>query len=75
MIWKMCFLVNFKILEVFLKTLTADHKYPVWDCKNLPFRIYLILLKKRKSLPQFFVPFLELAANFKHFKKREGRHS
>ena len=39
MIWKMSPLVKFEILRVFVKTLTADDKYPFWDCENFQFPI------------------------------------
>ena len=35
-------LVKFEILSVFVNTLTADEKYPVQDCENLPFFIQRI---------------------------------
>ena len=34
MIWRMSALVKYEILGVFVNTLIADHKYPVWDCEN-----------------------------------------
>ena len=39
MIWEMSPLVKFEILRVFVKTLTADDKYPFWDCENFQFPI------------------------------------
>ena len=39
MIRKISPLMKFQILEVFVNTLTADYKYPVPDCENLPFPI------------------------------------
>ena len=32
-------LQKFEMLEVFVKTMTADDKYRVWDCENLLFPI------------------------------------
>ena len=43
MIWKKSPLVMFYILVVLLNTLSADHKYPVRDCENLPFPIQMQL--------------------------------
>ena len=43
MSWKVCLFVEFEILGVFVSTLTADHKYAVWDCENLPLPIEMIL--------------------------------
>ena len=34
MIWKISPLLKLKILGAFVKTLTANDKYPVWDCEN-----------------------------------------
>ena len=39
--WKIYLLFNFEILEVFVKTLTADEKYPVLYYQNLQFPIQL----------------------------------
>ena len=42
-------LVLSEILEVFVNTLTAESKYPVQDCENLPFRSQMQFSEKRKS--------------------------
>ena len=47
------------ILVVFDNRLTADSKYPLEDCENLQLSIQMELSEKRKSISQFFVPFLE----------------
>ena len=39
MIWKNSPLVKYEVLGAFVNTLTADHKYPVWDCEKLTFAI------------------------------------
>ena len=54
----MCPLVLGEIVGVFFNTLTDDDKYPVQDCKNLPLPIQMQKSSKRKTLFQFFVPFL-----------------
>ena len=46
-------------LGVFINTLTADDKYRVQDCKNLPFPIQM-------QFSQFLMPFLEYTSNFRH---------
>ena len=66
-------LVLSEILEVIVNTLTADDKYPVQDCKNLPLGIQMQLSEKKIS--QFFVPFLQSTSNFKHLEKKDDRHS
>ena len=59
MIWKISPLVKFNISSVFIDTLTADEKYPVWDCEDLPFPIQRQLSSKRKTSSIIFVPLLE----------------
>ena len=71
MIRKVSPLVKSKISGVFVNILTADHKYHVWYCENLLLPIQTILSEKQKTLSQFFVPFLEFSANFKHFQKKK----
>ena len=64
-------LVLREILGVFVYTLTGDGKYPVQDCQNFPVAIQMQASEKRKSLSQFFFPFLESTSNFKHFEKKD----
>ena len=42
-IWKICPWMNFEIIGLFVNTWTADYKYPVPDCENLPFPIQIQL--------------------------------
>ena len=51
-------LVLGEILRVFVNRLTADDKYRVQDCENLPLPIQVQLSEKRKTLSEYFVPFL-----------------
>ena len=60
---------------MFINTLTAVGKYPVQDCENLQLPIKMELSEKRKSFPEIFVPFLESTSNFKHFERKDDRHS
>ena len=71
----MCPLVLGEIVGVFFNTLTDDDKYPVQDCKNLPLPIQMQLSSKRKTLFQFFVPFLGSESSFKRFERKDDRHS
>ena len=71
----MCPLVLSEIVGVFFNTLTDDDKYPVQDCKNLPLPIQMQLSEKRKTLFQFFVPFLGSESSFKRFERKDDRHS
>ena len=43
MIWKICQWMKFEIIGLFVKTWTADYKYPVPDCEKLPFPIQIQL--------------------------------
>ena len=54
----MSLLVLGEILGVFVNTLTADDKYIVQDCENLPLASQMQLCEKRKTFSEFFVPFL-----------------
>ena len=67
-------LVLGEILGVFVNTLTADAKYPVEDCENLQLLFQIQLCEKRKTFPQFFIPFLESTSNSKHFERKDVRH-
>ena len=49
MIWKISPFVKLKIVGLFVNAFTSGHKYLVHDFENLPFRIQLILSKKRKK--------------------------
>ena len=75
LIWKMSPLVLGEILGVFVNTLTADGKYPVQGCENLQLPIQMQLSDKQNNFSQFFVPFLESTSNFKHFEKKDDRHT
>ena len=60
---------------MFPNTLTANEKYPVRDCVNFSSAIQMQLSWKPRICPDFFVPFLECTSNFKHFEKKDDRHS
>ena len=75
MIWKICARYKFNIVGLFVNTWTADYRYPVPDCENLPFPIQIELSYKRKNLARFFIPFVEAPLNFEHFPKKEDPHS
>ena len=68
-------LVLAEILGVFVNTLTADGNYLVPDCENFQLPIQMQLSEKRKTFSQFFVPVLESTSIFKHFEKKDDRHS
>ena len=64
-----------EILGVFFNRLTADDKYPLQVCQNLPLSIQTKLSEKRKTYSEYFVPFPESISNFKHFEQKDDRHS
>ena len=74
LISKMSPIVPPEILGVFFNVLTANGKYPLQDCKNLPLPIQMQLSEKRKTFSYFVFPFLEYTSNFNHFQKKYDRH-
>ena len=60
---------------MFRNTLTANDNYPAQDCGNLSSSIQMVLSLKPKLFSDFFVPFLESTSNFKHFEKKDDRHT
>ena len=60
---------------MFRNTLTANDKYPFRDLENFLSPTQLQLSLKSKTLSDFFNPFLESKSNFKHFEKKDDRHS
>ena len=60
---------------MFRNTLTSNDKYPVRDFVNLLSPIQMQLSLKPTIFSNFFVPFLESTSNFKHFEKKDDRHS
>ena len=63
------------MLGVFRNTLTAYDKYPVRNCVNFSSLIQLELSLKPTIFSNFVVPFSESASNFKHFEKKDDRHT
>ena len=74
-IWKMSPLVLGEFLDVFINRLTADTRYPFQDCENLLLPFHMQLPEKPKAFSQLFDPFLESTSNFKHFERKDDRHS
>ena len=68
-------LVLREILGVFLKTFTAEGKYPVQVWENFPLPIQMQLSDNWKTFSQFFVTFLEATEYFKKFERKDDRHS
>ena len=62
-----------KILGLFVKTLTTDHKYSPSNGENLPQSIQMQLTKKEKILSEFFVSFLKFTSIFESFQKKKKK--
>ena len=65
----------FKILGLFVNTLTADDKYSLLNRDNLTQSIQTLLSQKPKAFSQFFSSFLKSTLNFEHFQKKDDPHS
>ena len=63
------------ILGLFRNTLTANDNYPVEDSVNFLSPIRMEFYLKSTIFSDFFVSFLESTSNFKHFEKKDDRHS
>ena len=75
LIWKISPLVLGEIIGVFFNILTDDDKHPAQDCENFQLLIQMQLSEKRKPFSWCFDPFLESTSNFKHFERKDDRHS
>ena len=60
---------------MFCNTLAANHKYAFRDLENLLSAIEMQLCLKPKTFCDFFFYFRESRSNFKHFERKDDRHS
>ena len=60
---------------MFRNTLTANDNYNVQDFWNLSSPIEMELYLKQTIFADLFVSFLETTSNFKHFTKKDQRHT
>ena len=60
---------------MFRNTLTANENDPVQECENLSSPIQMQFSLKPKTFSDFFISFLESTSNFKHFEKKDDRHT
>ena len=67
--WETSLLLIFELLRVFIKTLTAAHKYSLCYIWNLQVPYQMQLSKKLKTFSRFFFPFLKSSSNFQYFGK------
>ena len=63
-------LVLWKILRLFVNTLTEDDKYCLLYRDNLSQPIQILLSQKQKTFSQFFSAFLKSTLNFADFQKK-----
>ena len=61
--------MTWKILRLFVNTLTSDDKYSLLNRGILRKRIQMPLSQKEKSFSQLFFVFFKSAFNFEHFQK------
>ena len=73
--WETSLLCIFELLQVYIKTLNADHMYSLCYISNLQVLYQIKLSKKLKILSQFFSLFLKSWSKFEHFEKNDVIHS
>ena len=69
--WKKVILVLYKIIRLFVNTLTANEKYSLVNRDNLTQPIEILLSQKKKTFSQFSSAFLKASLNFEHFGKKD----
>ena len=68
-------LVLYKILGLFVNTLTDDNKYSLLYRDNLTQEIEILLFQKPKTFSQLSSEILKHRLNFAHFQKKDDSHS
>ena len=68
-------LVLYKILRLFVNTLTDDDKYSLLYRDNLTQQIQILLSQKPKTFSELLSEILKPTLNFEHFQKKDGPHS
>ena len=68
-------LVLYKILRLFVYTLTDDDKFCLLYTDNLTQAIQILLSQKQKTFSEFFSAFLKSTLNFEHSRKKDDPHS
>ena len=67
---KKALLVIYKILRLFVNTLTADDKHYLLNRDNLTQPIQMQISQKQKTFSQFLSAFFKSNLNFQHFQKK-----
>ena len=70
--WKKSTLVRFKILGLFVNTLTAEYTYSRRNMQTLMQQVQTPLSLKQKSFSQFFNTFPKSTWNGENFEKNES---
>ena len=65
----------YKIVRLFVNTLTADDKHYLLNRDNLTQPIQIQLSQKQKTFSEFFFAFSKSILNFKHLPKKDDPHS
>ena len=73
--WKTSFLGIFKVLGLFVNTLTADDKYSLLNRNNLLQLLEIELSQKWKIFFELFCTFSKSRFNFEHFWRKDDPHS
>ena len=68
-------LVQYKILALFLNTLTDDNKYSLLYRDNLTQQIQILLSQKPKTFSELSSEISKDRLNFEHFQKKDDPHS
>ena len=63
-------IVTWKILRLFVNTLTADSKYTLVSRDNLMEPIQIHFSQKQKTFSRFFCAFFKSTSNFEHFQTK-----
>ena len=66
--------MTYKIVRLFVNTLTADDKHYLVNRDNLTLPLWMQLSKNEKTFSQFIFAFLKFILNFKHFPKKDDPH-
>ena len=65
----------YKLVRLFLNTLTADDKHYLLNRDNLTQPIQMQVSQKQKNFSQIFFAFSKYILNFKHFPKKDDPSS
>ena len=65
----------FRILGLFVNTLTDDAKYSLLYRDNLTQQIQILLSQKQKTFSPLSSKMLKPTLNFEHFQKKDDPHS